>query len=575
MNRRFALLAVLVALSGCETKVTADFSAKGVTANGASGASAGLARNDPFVVAFSAPLDERAFPSDALRVTTREGRRLATRAFVRHDALYVEAADAEGWPENAELLIEIPFPPLGPPIRSKSGRLLSRSFSATAAVGSAYATKTGPLRVVAKDLDLGVRGATQDASFRFVADGPVDPETLAGAFVVYDAERRDDRRVAFARLVSSDEIVVTPFALGGFKGGAVFTLEIAPVLAAKDGRSVRAGAAWRFSTAKGPSGEHRTDFRAADLESPELNGDGGPLEPTRRPVVAVASPGVVEAAPYAFGAGPFRVQARIPSEALGDDDVLIERLAIPVANGGRAATVVRSLSVRMGDAADAPGRALDEAFDDNWRAGSTPLLIDGLGAEGAFVARVDWDGKIEIVFSTPYVHRALDPSGYPRDLLIELVAGDAPSSDAPIFPLLGRRFGDGATRCVASADLASTRGLRCDVVPAIEVGGWRHPPVVLKPWTTDLPSPRYVERPDAVFAVGRAFDDFTIEYRALDAPAVLGGAHLPSTPWSPRLSALQGRAHVQARVVFHPKPAHAGRVSPSIERLSLPFVEGP
>lgn len=158
----------------------------------------------------------------------------------------------------------------------------------------------------------------------------------------------------------------------------------------------------------------------------------------------------------------------------------------------------------------------------------------------------------------------------PQGLLVDFAVGAGLAVDAPLLALRGERSADAGRRCIATDIADAAVGRASDVVPGLTVVAVQYTPIALKPWTTDLQSPRYFDRADTVVGRGRPFEDFTVEYRAL-TPSGLGGAPVDATPWSPRLSMLHGAQVVQARIVFHPRPDRPGQPPPEIERLSLPF----
>lgn len=560
------LVVALALVAGCDDRTSFEFRAEGLSAttdpNGA------YARNDALELRFNAQVDDHGLATDSVRVSDRDGRPVPFRIAARHDALRLEPVAPEGWPTGGPLLVEIPYPPLGRPLRSRDGAPVLRGFSAQARISEGYAKREGPLRLSSRDLVQGLRETSQDDVFRFECDGPLDPATLAGAVRIVRVGSDVPPRDADVRLLAADRLAVAPFRNGGFVPGARYRLEFASTLRARDGRRPAANAAWTFVAAEGAGGAFVTDFRPEDLEDPALKPAAGPLRPIRRTSVASAARRAADAAGVAFGAGGFRLQTFIPPEAFGGEDALIERLLVPVAVSGGVETLVSRLEVRLG--AFAAGDAPSDVFDENWRGSAPPCALDDAPDFGPLSLRVEADGRVELRLATPYLHRAFDAAQTPLGLLVEIAAGPGVAADAPLLGLLGDRGFEGRRSLVAD-DADARRGRPADVVPAVEVVASQYAPVVLRPWSTDLPAPRYVERPESVVGRGRPYEDFTVEYRAL-TPSAFGGEPVDATPWSPHLASIQGRPVVQARVVFHPRPRQPGRSAPEIERLSLPFV---
>ncbi|HYC76698.1 MAG TPA: hypothetical protein VEI02_03620, partial [Planctomycetota bacterium] len=560
-------LAVAGLLGGCDTSVKTEFRAE----TGASTASGPLLRNEPLTVEFSSPLDDATPPAEAVRVVDGAGRRIPVRLAARGAVLEVFPSATEGWPAGADLRLDIPYPSLGRPLTAADGTALRSGYRSTVRTGEGYARRGGALRVKSRDLAPGARRITADALFRFEFDGPLDPTTAPDGVRVVDVERGAASAGVRIDARGADRLEVAPFAGGGFRGGATYRLELTRRLASLDGRAL-SPESWTFHTAKGPAGEHVTDFRPQDLVDPSLNPEGGPLRPSRSPAVASVFDGADATAPVALGAGPFRLQVLIPAGALGGEDALIEQIILPTSAVGGDAAWLERLELRLGDASPAVALGLSEPFEDNWDGAPIPLTLADADRGGVRVVRAEAGGRAALRLARPFVYRALDARGAPRSLVLEIVAGAPLAEGGARFDLLGRRADPSVGAAAVFARTAdATVGDASDVVPAVQLLLVRFAPVVLKPWTTALPGPLYFERPDAVVGKGRLFEDYTVEYRAL-TPSPLGGDPLETTAWTSRLAALAGRAVVQARVVFHPRPLDPGDALPEIERLVLPYT---
>ncbi len=558
--RLLAVVSLLLPSAGCDETTVTSFQTSGVASAEA------VARNEAIEVQFTQRLDEFDVPSDAVRVSDGAGRAVPVKLSARQRSLWIEARSAAGWPAGAELSIALPYPPLGRPLRSRDGAALARPFSAVVRTQSGYVPRSGELRVTPRGFLPGMREVTQDAVFQFEFDGAVDPDSLAEAVRLVDLATGASRTVA-ARADGPERIAVAPFADGGFAGGAGYRLEFNKPLRALDGRRPAAAVGWPFTTARGITGEHITLFRPEDLEEPSLKPGRGPLVPVKRTTIASVAHDLRETSPFVLGAGAFRIQAVVPAAAFGGDDALIERLLVPVVAPHGVATVVGSLEVRLGPFG--AGDELGTSFEENCRGYAPPLpLLDALS--GAVALRVEADGRIELRFAAPYLHRAIDASGMPQGLLVDFAVGPGIAADAPLLPIRGERSADSGRRCIAAETPDAAEGRASDVVAGLEIVAVQYTPIALKPWTTDLRSPRYFDRADTIVGRGRPYEDFTVEYRAL-TPSGFGGNPVDATPWSPRLSALHGAQVVQARIVFHPRPDRPGQPPPEIERLSLPF----
>ena len=559
--RLLAVVSLLLPLAGCDdVTTTTSFQTSGVAS------SAAVARNEAIEIQFTQRLDEFDVPSDAVRVSDAAGRVVPVKLSARQRNLRIEAQSAAGWPAGAELSITLPYPPLGRPLRSRDGVALGRPFSAAVRTQAGYLPRSGELRVTPRGFLPGMREVTQDAVFQFDFDGAVDPDSLADAVRLVDLATGSSRTVA-ARADGPERIAVAPFADGGFAGGAGYRLEFSKTLRALDGRRPPVAAGWPFTTARGITGEHITLFRPEDLEEPSLKPGRGPLVPVKRTSIASVVHDLRETSPFVLGAGAFRLQVVVPAAAFGGDDALVERILVPVVAPPGAATVVAGLEVRLGPFG--AGDELGSSFEENCRGYAPPQpLYEALS--GAVALRVEADGRVELRFAAPYLHRATDASGMPQGLLVDLAVGPGVASDAPLLAIRGERSADSGRRCFAAEAADAPEGRASDVVAGLEIVAVQYTPIALKPWSTDLKSPRYFDRADVVVARGRPFEDFTVEYRAL-TPSGFGGNPVDATPWSPRLSALHGAQVVQARIVFHPRPDRPGQPPPEIERLSLPF----
>jgi hypothetical protein len=564
MSLRLRLLALAFfacVVASCDDDVDFTFRATGLAA-----AEATVPRNEAIEILFSRRLDEFDVPSDAVRVIDGAGRVVPVRLVAGQRSLRLEPTAPEGWPAGGELSIEMPYPPLGRPLRSREGTALASSFTARARIGTTYQSRSGDLRITPRGFQPGMGEVTADTVFQFECEAPLDPSGLA------EAARLVELATGAARLLpvrseNPGRLYVAPFASGGFQGGAAYRIEFTRRLAALDGRRAPPGVGWPFMTAKGITGEHVTLFAPEDLEDPSLKPGRGPLRPVARTTIASSALEAREATSFVLGSGGFRVQAVVPAAAFGGDDALIERLLLPVAAPAGLSTLVAGFELRLG-----PWPATEEpaaSFENNCR-GSAPPVALADETSGVVALRVEGDGRIVVRFAAPYLHKAADAAGLPQDLLIDLAVGPGASPDAPFLVLRGERAAPGRRRAIGADQPAAAFGVEAAVVPALEVVALQFTPIALKPWTSDVPSPRYFERADAVVGRGRPFEDFTVEYRAL-TPSALGGIPVDATPWSPRLSALQGAPVVQARIVFHPRPERPGRVPPEIERLSLPF----
>jgi hypothetical protein len=568
MRRELPFLLVLTTLAACDEVAQYEFSAVGIAA--ADGQAS--ARNEAVALRFSAPLDPTGLPADAIRVTSAEGRSVAVKLSTRGDVLSIEPALAGGWPAHQTLTVDVPFPALGRPVRSRDGAAPSGPFTASFRTGGHYAARGGDLKHNSRDLVNGVRVWSSSAAFRFDFDGPLDATTLADGVRLFDAEGSASAGGLVATVASSDRLVVAPFERGGFRGGATYRLEFTRALKSLDGRKLAAPVSWTFSTAKGRGGEHVTDFRPEDLVDPSLKPEVGPLKPARRPAIVVLGPDATQAGPVAFGGGAFRLQVLVPGAELGGEDALIERIRIPAATSGGAETLLESLEIRIGDPTDEAARELSEAFDDNWAGPPTTCALDDAPYEGAILVRAESDSYVEFRLAKPYVRRATFAEGMPRSLLLEISAGAPLATDGPLIALRGWENPAGGSGSVAAQGAYAVRGTSTTFVPALQLVATQYAPVLLKPWTADVPSPRYYfERGDGVVGLGRAFEDFTVEYRALTLSAG-GGEPVDATPWSPRLSELHGYQTVQARILFHPRPVRPGEPRPEIERLALSFT---
>src|ERR1044071_2887645 len=111
------VLLVILASPGCEESGHVQFQVQNTVAS----QQGALPRNDEVVLQFSAPVDESSPSPDSVRVLAADGGRLPVSLRVEGARVVVSPGDSEGWPSNEDIEVEVPYPVLGRPIRSKDG----------------------------------------------------------------------------------------------------------------------------------------------------------------------------------------------------------------------------------------------------------------------------------------------------------------------------------------------------------------------------------------------------------------------------------------------------------------------
>ncbi len=574
MNRRLSSLALVVIASlvaGCDVDSTTTFQAQSL----ATSVDGTQALNSPIEVTFNAPIDPSSVSPEAVRVLGSDGRRLATSLRVRREALLIEAGDADGWPADTRLRVEIPHPWLGRPITSTTGRLNGAPFRKDVTTGHAFAPQSGPLRLTGGHELNGATEVTAEAEFWFEFDGVIDEASLDAGVKLWDLTHAEDAGPFEARVRPRRGISVIPFGRQIFRENTQYKLTLTSALRARDSRRLAADVAFTFATTASPSGQHTTDFRPAHLRDASLKPDAGPLKPIIGPPVPLtltASDRDAVGAP--FGREPSRVQILIPADSLGPEDALVTGLSFRVQ--GFDATLFESLSIRVGYAAPSHQDGLSETFDDNW---SLPMPARGrelLNAHGRrCLVDPGREGLITFEFAEPFLYEAREA----RSVLVEVTNdGGIAASESLGFALLGERRDEppSKARFVMSTRDWVRSGERTGFVPMMSVVVQREQPIELNPWSaTSVRVPEYFFRPDRLDASGREFADFRIEFRAIRSPVDLNSAD-NQRQWTSDVRTLRGERTIQARVIFPLRPRTSGREDQhevEIRRLTVPYRE--
>jgi hypothetical protein len=564
---RLALvLALPVALAGCNADHVA-FQAVSVLPAGEGGV---IHRNEEIAIQFSERLDTTSVSVESLRVTDEHGSRLEVRARASGDVLFISPADAEGWPADTQLSVEIPYPWLGRPIRSALGSPNEASFRATIGTGRRYGARGGALALVYHSVPFtGGTDVTEDAEFLFDFDGPVDAATLRGGIRLDDLTHGETAPHFDARVVSPRRVAVVPFAAQPFRSGTRFRLTLTEALRSEDARGLAEPAAFVFTTTRSRSGEHTTDFRPEHLLDPTLKPGPGPLVPLLSTSSVSLTAGTTHEQGVPFGRDPWRAQILIPWELLRAPDGGLENTLITAMSfrvfGGSPATL--RLSARLDYAADRHADALGADFEENWNLPATRQR-DLIGPEGALHVLDPQDGLVTFVFARPFFYEAR-PS-QPRSLVLELVNESGILNESAGIALLGEARDQNAPIVLVERGDWSGEGTQHRFVPALGFSVQRvRGPVVLRPWrTATVSDPEYFRRQDQVVATP-GFVDFQVEYRAVDAQSDL------SSPegYAPELGTLDGQRAIQARIRFFLRSPDAVSGDAGLLRLTVPFRE--
>jgi Bacterial Ig-like domain len=564
MRPVFALASVVVfALAGCDSS-SFRFNATNTIPAG----SGGINLNDEIAVRFNQELDGESVSVEAVRVTDEAGRRLPVRARTSGDVLFVAPADADGWPAETRLTVEIPHPWLGRPIRSGAGVPNGAPFRAEVTTGRRFGSRGGALKLAYHSLPFsGGTDVTPEAEFLFDFDGPIDPESLEGAVQMQDLTRSEAVGGVGATAVSARRLAIAPFAGQDFRPGTRYRLTLAATILSLDSRRLGAPVSFVFTTTRSRSGQFTTTFAPSQLVDPSLKPDKGPLTPQ---LAILETPplglGVANGRAEPFCRDPSRVQILIPGDRLPLQTGLITAMSLKVF-GIEAASL--RLSARLDYAADAHSDQLSRSFDDNWH---LPGPRDLLGHEGEVRLLVPEDGTLNLRFLKPFLYE-VGPDQKRRSLVLEIANESGILNESAGIELRG----EDVSRNLPARFLSARGdwfgdGERQHFVPALSLVVQGYRPVALQPWTTEsFAEPEYFRRQDDVLATP-GFYAYRVEFRRF-VPGMDPASEDDENGYTTNLRELEGSRTIQARIVFQLRSADPVPKDAGLLRLTVPFRE--
>jgi hypothetical protein len=502
-------------------------------------------------------------------VTDEAGNRLPIRARAANDVLYVSPADADGWPAQNRLKVEIPHPWLGRPIRSATGAPNAAPFRGEVASGRRFGSRGGALRLAYHSLPFsGGTDVTPEAEFLFEFDGPLDPDSFEGAVLLEDLTRSESMSGVTATAFSPRRLSVAPFSGHDFRPDTLYRLTLAATIRSQDSRKLGAPLSFVFTTTRSRSGQFTTTFAPSQLVDPSLKPEKGPLAPqlsvNTRDLTRIVDQGRAEP----FCRDPARVQVLIPGEILPLTNALIGAISFKVF--GVVPASLR-LSARLDYAAPAHSDSLSRSFEENWLVpASRPR--DLLGPEGELTLLVPEDGALTLRFLKPFLYEPMvTPDGQRRSLVLEIANESGILNDSAGIEIRGENVDRAmGPRFLSSRGAWFGDGERQNFVPALSLAWQEFRPVAIKPWANErFSDPEYFRRQDDVIATP-GFFDYRIEYRPFEPgrtdPASDAG-------YSTELSKLNGSRSIQARIVFQLRSADPVPKDAGLLRLTVPFRE--
>ena len=194
----------------------------------------------------------------------------------------VAPADADGWPAENRLAIEIPHPWLGRPIRSATGAPNAAPVPGRGRLGT-------PLRLARRRAE--ARSTTRFPS-RAAPTSPPRPSSYSSSTARSTPSRSRDgvlledlTRAESVRGVDGDGRLAAPALRrarspgSDFRPGTRYRLTLAATLRAQDTRRLGAPLSFVFTTTRSRSGQYTTTFAPQQLVDPSLKPDKGPLTP--------------------------------------------------------------------------------------------------------------------------------------------------------------------------------------------------------------------------------------------------------------------------------------------------------
>jgi hypothetical protein len=553
-------VAAALTLAGCNPD-SVSFQATNVTAVTGSG---GINLNDEIGIRFNQELDPASISAESLRVTDGNGRRLAIRARAANDIAYVSPADPDGWPVEARLVVEVPHPWLGRPIRSAIGVANEAPFRTEVTTNGRYAARGGTLKLLSHSLPFSDgTDVIETAEFTFEFDGPLDKTSLAEGITLEDLTHGETAPHFASEVVSRRRLSIVPFADPlSFRSGTQYRLTLTAALRAQDHRKLGEALSFVFTTARSRSGEHTTDFRPEHLVDPSLKPEKGPLTPlfdtTKLDLVQGSVP---SQQPSPFGRERSKIQILIPKGLLFTpeelENALITGMSFRVFGAEPAAL---RLSARLDYAAAGSSDGLGRAFEENWNLPATRER-DLIGAEGEVHVLDPSDGTITFAFPRPFFYDAREG----RSLILEIVNESGILNESAGIEIRGAQD-PGSFRFVEARGNWAEEGQQHSFVPALSFSIQRLRRVPLKPWKAEtVTDPEYFRRRVVVATPG--FVDYQVEYRSFDTstdPNAPGG-------WKTDLSELDGHRSIQARIFFPLRSADPLPKGAGLLRLTVPF----